>query len=1010
MKLSILFFSLFIFKITSGFTKKNLSLIPAVVYVDSSVAVGGNGNAPRSAFKYLQDALSYAEGHKGYLEIRVAKGTYYPDEGNSVTNGDREASFNMLNSVEILGGYPNGFPSSKDRNWKQYSTILSGDINQNNSLKTHQIIKNSYTSGSPLTPSAILNGFIIEKSDGWPSSGGGLYNNYSSPKIQNCVFRNNLARFGGAVQNIQSSPIFENCVFFNNKSSLGGNVINNESSIVTLINCTVVDNYHPSWSNLESIRSGDSNIIIKNSILWNNGSEFTNAAGLAASNYDVSFSDIKGGFTGSNNLDIDPQFKNPLNRDYSLKVYNPLYNKGTNAALTLTTDYAGASRILYGTVDIGAFEYITDKVYVNTAATGLNNGQTWTDAFVYLVDALDSLATTGTPAQVWVAQGTYHPYEIGHSISNNFRLESFKMFNNVEIYGGFLGYETTLNQRDYDLFPTILSSDLQDNDGTYAYSDNTYHVFFNNYTNANPLTSSAILDGFTIFGGYAKSTGINSTGGGMYNKYASPIIKNCRFQANIANVGGGMYNDYSNPNISNSSFYKNVGEIAGGALIAANGNPIINNTLFLENKVNTTNSNVTSYGGAIQLTSCGGSVSSCTFNSNSAYYYGGAARIQNSTTAFSSCNFTDNQAKSGGAIYMTSSILAFTNCHFYQNLSQNGPLLLQPIYHGGAISIIGGNVNLDDCTFTGNWTENNGGGVYFSNTTSLVNKCTFTDNLALYDDGDPNPVTPFGGAVFMESDTDVSISNCIFKNNRAQIGGGAVYNKSDNTSIENSLFVNNVAYEGIGGAIENEEASPTINNCTFADQNVIPFATIRNNNSSNPTIQNCIVWAKANTMISNFNGSTPVLKNCIVKGGYASGVNIQNTDPKFKDSLNADYTLQRCSPAIDIGENTYNSTVLDLNANARFFNAKQTTLATIDLGAYESQAFFQSNCDCPSLLTVSGNTNSSTIRTSESINSDATILAGQNITFGTNNFIELVPPFETQNGTVFKAEMNGCSN
>src|SRR5262249_54017507 len=102
--------------------------------------------------------------------------------------------------------------------------------------------------------------------------------------------------------------------------------------------------------------------------------------------------------------------------------------------------------------------------YVNAAATGSNNGRSWTNADTDLQKALGS-AQSGD--QIWVAQGTYKP------TSGTDRSLSFALKAGVAIYGGFAGGETLLSQRDFVQHVTTLSGDI----GTPGDSgDNSYHV------------------------------------------------------------------------------------------------------------------------------------------------------------------------------------------------------------------------------------------------------------------------------------------------------------------------------------------------------------------------------------------------------------------------------------------------------------------------------------------------------------------------------------------------------
>ena len=72
----------------------------------------------------------------------------------------------------------------------------------------------------------------------------------------------------------------------------------------------------------------------------------------------------------------------------------------------------------------------------------------------------------------------------------------------------------------------------------------------------------------------------------------------------------------------------------------------------------------------------------------------------------------------------------------------------------------------------------------------------------------------------------------------------------------------------------------------------------------------------------------------IVQGGYAGTGNLDE-DPLFVDPAAGNFQLQPCSPAIDAGDNSANTTTEDLEGNLRVVDAAGA--AVIDLGAYEFQ-------------------------------------------------------------------------
>jgi len=160
-------------------------------------------------------------------------------------------------------------------------------------------------------------------------------------------------------------------------------------------------------------------------------------------------------------------------------------------------------------------------IYVNqNVPGGQQNGSTWADAFLDLQQAL-SVSVDGD--EIWVANGTYYP------TSGTDRSISFVMKNGVKIYGGFLGSETNLSQRDLELHETILSGNLGLPNG----SDNSYHVLY-----GEGLDSTTVLDGFVVTKGIANGSDDHAIGGGLLINPSSsvyntcPIIQNCRFEYN----------------------------------------------------------------------------------------------------------------------------------------------------------------------------------------------------------------------------------------------------------------------------------------------------------------------------------------------------------------------------------------------------------------------------------------------------------------------------------------------
>jgi len=231
-------------------------------------------------------------------------------------------------------------------------------------------------------------------------------------------------------------------------------------------------------------------------------------------------------------------------------------------------------------------------IYVDNNAAGLNDGSSWMSAYVYLQDALADASSTEEPVEVRVAQGIYKPDE-GTGVARGDREATFQLINGVTLKGGYGGStETDPNTRDIELYKTILSGDLNDDDAEVVFppnllaeptrAENSYHVVTGSGTD-----ETAMLDGFTITGGNASRDEwqANSSGGGMNNYSGRPTVAYCIFTGNSAvRYGGGIYNYLdSNPKIANCVFIANSAS-DGGGVCDENSSPMLSNCTFMGNR------------------------------------------------------------------------------------------------------------------------------------------------------------------------------------------------------------------------------------------------------------------------------------------------------------------------------------------------------------------------------------------------------------------------------------------
>ncbi|MDZ4754732.1 MAG: hypothetical protein SGJ11_09570 [Phycisphaerae bacterium] len=99
-------------------------------------------------------------------EVRVAQGSYRPDQSNANSLGSlsRTASFVLVDHVELVGGFAGvGAPDPDDRDVLAYPTVLTGDLAGNDQPggvgsdeNTHHVLRDGPGAGL-----AVIDGFTV---------------------------------------------------------------------------------------------------------------------------------------------------------------------------------------------------------------------------------------------------------------------------------------------------------------------------------------------------------------------------------------------------------------------------------------------------------------------------------------------------------------------------------------------------------------------------------------------------------------------------------------------------------------------------------------------------------------------------------------------------------------------------------------------------------------------------------------------------------------------------------
>jgi len=563
-------------------------------------------------------------------------------------------------------------------------------------------------------------------------------------------------------------------------------------------------------------------------------------------------------------------------------------------------------------------------IYVNANANGNNNGTSWENAFNDFQAAIN-LAQYGD--EIWVAQGIYH------STLTTDRYIYFELKNGVKWYGGFEGNETTLDQRDPSNYISLLSGDIGiQNDST----DNSFTIVYSSNTD-----STTILDGFTLAHGNANSASISDPfisppkcGGALYiettaaNQFSEPVINNCIFQNNSTlRFGGAIYfnayssqvqgNSSTSPLFSNCQFSKNYAQNAGGAIYKGGGSETGHDQYIIN----------------------------CTFNNNKAFQDGGAIFIELThgfgEVIIDSCSFDNHSARFGGVIHIRdhspSRKISIKNSRFFNYSSniQGSAILL----HTDPISnlVLVGDIkkfNLFGCHFH----RNNEINTNQNNSTIIMGYDDLWDihtpTISILDCIFENHQLNDGRGILSASGLSLraNLSNCMFLNNGITNANssisGLIYIQGDDTTIRNSLFINNRI--GVNGTLLQGSSNPS--------------------DTSNFSLENSIFWNNGTSSEDAFyiNGTETNFhfQNCLIDVDSCSNINPNLTDgsnisctnmlynqyPDFVDTLNEDFRLKPCSPAVNFGDNNF----LDSTLIFDLYGQPRVSESIVDLGPYEN--------------------------------------------------------------------------
>jgi predicted outer membrane repeat protein len=322
----------------------------------------------------------------------------------------------------------------------------------------------------------------------------------------------------------------------------------------------------------------------------------------------------------------------------------------------------------------------------------------------------------------------------------------------------------------------------------------------------------------------------------------------------------------------------------------------------------------------------------------------------------------------------------FTISGAYSSGNKGGALVIDAISKKTCLP------QISNCVFSGNYTKN-GSAIYISATSGsvtnpAVSNCSFSNNTATVDGGaigflpkgegqtggkftncifDNNTASSYGGAIYMDAGVAGSIlptfTDCIFRGNAATYGS-AIANFGNNGLINyklnNCLFAGNISSsEGTiynsGDFDSSDSVTMTMANCTFSGNMAASGASVYNYaiyGVVNSNIYNSILWNGQSAEVYNIGlAYASIIDYSDTYGSLQTGTGNISADPLFINPVSynsapdtaGNYHVANNSPVINSGNNSYNTTVTDLDGNARVQNT------TIDMGAYETASALKLN-------------------------------------------------------------------
>ena len=572
-----------------------------------------------------------------------------PTAGNLNTNNDPT----VLNGFYIVGGNASG----SDDSYGGGVYITDANTADNNTgERGYDVARCFFTNNY-----AVRGGGIYVAANVKPNANRRAYIRY------NTLF-NNVAGTRGADDNLGGglwaegrADITNNLVYCNTNGGM------RVSELTTIVNNTISRN---NSAGIDHVSPNDNNkLTVYNTIVWGNhrlnkyspAPHFSHGAYYTHRGEDDPGDDTNNVVLEESNNAADgatPNFKDPVTSarydrsyiwtttdypkwSYAIDYGSALIAKGDPTQYNSTSwgDRALSADNRFGTddnntttIDIGAYAYTkvpaSRRRYVKTAAAGGNDdhdGLTWATAYASPQKAINALNDgTGQRGEVWVAAGTYAPS--AHITEDNNSPVAFLMHSGINVFGGFRGTETSIDERDgyyyeetddqpnrdpqytwkfRDEYRTIFQGESytaptwNPTKGEWVFSSGSYHVVWFAPIAANGVGTAdnkvgmfdkeTVLDGVTIEGGRHTVESGSVSQGYLPNDGAgvlmgeNSILRDCVVRyCSAAGRGAAVYN--GGGRVEQCLIYNNVNTSGDGGGVYIDGFGIVSRSIITNNK------------------------------------------------------------------------------------------------------------------------------------------------------------------------------------------------------------------------------------------------------------------------------------------------------------------------------------------------------------------------------------------------------------------------------------------